>query len=119
MFRKERIKIILTKAFEVESLEIVNESHLHSRPSKESHYKVDLTSKDFEGLSRVERQQKVYALLATEFDGGSSDGDGDRLHAISLRLKTPQELKNKPNKLNKLNKNSTNFVSPDCRHKKA
>lgn len=99
MSREERITTVLSKAFNPEVFEIVNESHLHSGPRTESHYKVFLVSTGFEGLSRVERQQSVYALLDDEFKSG--------LHSISLRLKTPLEIENKPQ----------SFETSDCKHK--
>ena len=99
MSREERINVILNEAFDVEALEIVNESHMHSGPRTESHYKVFLVSKDFADLSRIERQQRVYGLMKDEFDQG--------LHALSLRLKTPQEVNN----------GQKSFKSPDCKHK--
>lgn len=100
MSREERITSILMKAFTPKAFEILNESHMHSGPRTESHYKVFLVSNKFDGLSRVERQQVVYALLSEEFDTG--------LHALSMRLKTPGEISNK----------SHEFKSPDCSHKK-
>ena len=99
MSREQRIKSILTEAFNLEALEIINESHMHSGPRTESHYKVFIVSQDFDGLNRVERQQKVYALLSEEFKSG--------LHALSLRLKTPDDLES----------SSSGFKSPDCSHK--
>ena len=99
MSREERIKNILTEAFNLEAFEIINESHMHSGPRTESHYKVFAASSDFVSLSRVERQQKVYALLSEEFKNG--------LHALSLRLKTPEELV----------AISSSFNSPDCSNK--
>jgi BolA protein len=99
MSREERIKQKLTEAFDVEALEIVNESHMHAGPRTESHFKIFMVSKDFNGLNRVERQQKVYSLMGSEIEGG--------LHALSLRLKTPEENQ----------KGLKSFQSPDCKHK--
>ena len=99
MSRKERIKKTLSEAFTVEALEIVNESHMHLGPRTESHYKVHMVSKDFESLSRLERQQQVYVLMKTEFDEG--------LHALSLCLKTPQQV----------SKDQKSLKSPGCKTK--
>jgi BolA family transcriptional regulator, general stress-responsive regulator len=49
----------------------------------ESHFEVILVSPVFEGLARVERQKRVYAILNDLFAQG--------LHALSLQLKTPKE----------------------------
>ena len=99
MSRKERMNLILKKAFDVDFLEILNESHMHSGPRTESHYKIFLVSKDFIDLSKVERQRRVYELMKEEFHQG--------LHALSLRLKTPKEA----------NKAQKSFETPDCKHK--
>jgi len=98
MSREKRIISILEKAFDPKAFEILNESHLHSGPRTESHYKVFLVSDNFKSLNKVERQQAVYSLLKAEFDSG--------MHALSLRLKTPEEVK----------KSSESFVSPNCKH---
>ena len=78
----------LTAAFEPARLEIVNESHLHhshqgSPQTGESHYRVLLEVDSFEGVSRVERQRKVYAVLADELAGP--------VHALALTAVTPAE----------------------------
>ncbi|WP_370978342.1 BolA family protein [Agaribacterium sp. ZY112] len=62
---------------------IENESHMHSGPATESHFKLTCVSLAFEGLNRVKRHQKVYALLGAEFDQG--------LHALALHLFSPEE----------------------------
>lgn len=73
------------------TLEIADESSKHAghagaRPGGETHYRVHLVSKSFEGLTRVARQRLVYNALREEFDTG--------LHALSLDLKTPAETQN-------------------------
>ena len=49
------------------------------------HLKISIVSNDFAGMSPVQRHQKVYSLL-DEFLK-------DELHALSLELKTKEELK--------------------------
>lgn len=78
----------LTAALAPERLEIVDESHLHAghagaREGGESHFRVTVVARAFEGLSRVERQRTVYGLLAEELAGP--------VHALSLTTKTPAE----------------------------
>jgi len=46
---------------------------------------VRIVSAAFQGLSRVERQRRVYAVLADEIDAG--------LHALALSTLTPEEAK--------------------------
>lgn len=49
----------------------------------ETHFTVRIVSKKFEGLSRVERQRRVYDILAKELS--------DRVHALSLNALSPAE----------------------------
>ena len=49
----------------------------------DSHFRVTIVSRAFDGLSRIERQRRVNALLAEEFAAG--------LHALSLVTRTPDE----------------------------
>lgn len=53
----------------------------------ESHFSLSVVSRRFEGLSRLERQRLVYGILAAEL--------AERVHALALALKTPQELSQK------------------------
>ena len=45
---------------------------------------VELVSTDFDGLSRVKRQQKVYVLLDDRIKSGE-------IHAVSMSTMTPDE----------------------------
>nr|WP_206167981.1 BolA family protein [Thiopseudomonas denitrificans] len=61
MMMLEKIKTalqVLNPAF----LEVTDESHMHSR-GHETHYKAVIVSEAFAGLSKVRRQQAVYAAL--------------------------------------------------------
>jgi BolA protein len=69
-------------------LAVIDESGLHAghagaRAGGESHFRVELESAAFAGLSRVERQRRVHALLAAELAGP--------IHALSLKLTAPGE----------------------------
>jgi BolA protein len=81
----------LTKAFQPETLSIVDESHLHaghagSRPGGETHFRVTLVSNAFAGKSRIERHRMVNSVLKEELAGSvhalavhpSAPGEGDR-----------------------------------------
>lgn len=68
-------------ALEPQHLDVVNESHMHSR-GEESHFKAVVVSPQFAGLSAVRRHQKVYATLG-ELMG--------RFHALALHTYTPEE----------------------------
>ncbi len=76
----------LTAAFAPVSLKIVDESHLHAghvgaRPEGETHFRVEIVSAAFDGVSRVARQRMVYELLAEELEGP--------VHALSLSASPP------------------------------
>ena len=78
----------LAAAFAPARLEIVDDSHRHAghagaRPEGETHFSVTIVSPAFAGLSRVERQRRVYAALAEEMAG--------RVHALALKTLTPDE----------------------------
>jgi len=64
-------------------LVIENESHMHSGPATDSHFKVTLVSDAFTGVRTVARHQKVYGILAEELQGP--------VHALALHLYTPEE----------------------------
>ena len=81
---RERLEL----AFAPQALEIEDESsrhsgHLGAREGGESHFRVRIVSAAFVGLTRVERQRRVYAVVADEIDAG--------LHALTLTTLTPEE----------------------------
>jgi BolA protein len=85
---KNSIQEKLTKAFQPESLEIVDESHLHaghagSRPGGESHFRVTLVSAAFAGKGRVERHRMVNQVLSEELAGP--------VHALAVHPSAPGE----------------------------
>ncbi|QVM87628.1 BolA family transcriptional regulator [Pseudomonas lalucatii] len=67
-------------ALQPQHLEVLDESHMHSR-GLETHYKAVIVSPQFSGLNAVKRHQKVYASLG-ELMG--------QLHALALHT-TPEE----------------------------
>lgn len=84
MNRQERLEKIFLEALQPEKFQLLNESHNHSVPANsETHFKFICVSDQFSGLSRVERQRKVYALADAELKNG--------LHALSLQLFTQEE----------------------------
>jgi len=48
------------------------------------HFQAVIVSREFEGLSRVQRQQRVYQTLKEKLDSGE-------LHALSFKTLTPEE----------------------------
>ena len=94
MGRSASLKSKLEKAFSPQSLEIVNESHLHAGHhhgddheafdgSGETHLRVRIVADAFAGMSRVERHRAINALAAEEI--------ADGLHALAIDAKAPAE----------------------------
>jgi BolA protein len=82
------IRAKLTAAFTPSSLSVEDESarhagHAGARPGGETHFRVRIVSSAFAGLSRVERQRRVYQVLAGEIAAG--------VHALALTTLTPEE----------------------------
>ena len=85
---KEQIESKLMAAFGPSQLKVVDDSdkhagHVGARPEGETHFRVHMTSDAFEGMSRLERQRAVYAVLSEEM--------ADRVHALQLRLSSASE----------------------------
>lgn len=87
----------LRGAIPLEHLDILNESHMHSGPATESHFKVTVVSHEFEGVSAVKRHQRLYQLLDEQLRSG--------VHALALHTYTPAEWQRK---------NAVAPRSPDC-----
>ena len=88
MTRAERIQASLS-IFAPSALTVEDESgkhagHAGASPSGETHYAVTIVSEQFTGLSRVERQRRINAALAGEFQSG--------VHALSLKALSPGEV---------------------------
>lgn len=62
---------------------IENESHMHSGPATDSHFKLTLVSDDFAGKRLVQRHQLIYGLLAEELQSP--------VHALAMHLYTADE----------------------------
>jgi BolA protein len=77
-----QIEQAILQGFEVEWMQLENESHLHAGPASESHFKLTLVSEDFQGVSKVKRQQAVYRALSELMPA---------FHALALHTYTPEE----------------------------
>ena len=85
-------------AFQPAFIELENESsNHHVPPGSETHFKLILVSEKFQGVSRVDRQRRVYELLSDERAQG--------LHALAMWTFTPEEWAKAPQ----------NLESPNCR----
>jgi BolA protein len=78
----------LTAALDPTLLDLEDQSHRHighagHDPRGESHFALTIESAAFAGLSRVERQRKVYAALG--------DLMRERVHALTIKATTPED----------------------------
>ncbi|MCL1092675.1 BolA family protein [Shewanella kaireitica] len=74
----------LTAALLPSHLEVINESHNHHvPPNSETHFKVIISSSQFDGKRLIGRHRAVNEALAEEFAQG--------LHALSMHTFTPEE----------------------------
>ncbi len=85
---EETMRDKLSRALTPERLEVKDESHLHrghvgAREEGESHFRLTIVASAFEGLSRVDRQRRVNAILAEEIAGP--------VHALAMKTLTPEE----------------------------
>jgi len=81
------IKDKLTRAFQPQLLDVIDESHLHaghagSHPDGESHFRVKIVSQAFAGKSRVDTHRMVNAALAEELKS--------RVHALAINASAPK-----------------------------
>ena len=81
------IEAKLTQAFSPVEISVIDDSHLHvghagARPEGETHFRVEIVADAFAGLSRVEAQRAVYAVLADELAGS--------VHALALKARPPR-----------------------------
>lgn len=86
--RAERLRSAMQAAFAPAEVMVEDDSHQHAghagaRPEGETHYAVAVISPAFRGMTRVARSRAAHAVVAEEFGSG--------LHALSLRLLTPEE----------------------------
>jgi len=89
---EDAMRTKLSQALELQTIDIINNSHLHSHhkamqgsTSKETHFKVTLISKVFQSKTQMARHRMIYALLKDEMkaEGG--------IHALELTTRTPEE----------------------------
>jgi BolA protein len=84
----EKIRVILNEALAPALLVVEDQSARHSghagaMPGEETHFALTITSAAFVGLSRIERHQKVYALLSPLMN--------NPIHALTLRLSAHED----------------------------
>ncbi|KAM0335467.1 hypothetical protein ACHAQA_000515 [Verticillium albo-atrum] len=89
---EDAIRSKLTAAFSPATLEIHNDSHLHSHhkamvgvTSKETHFRLVIVSDAFKSKMQPARHRMVYALLREEMYQENG------IHALQLKTLTPEE----------------------------
>ncbi|CRK33292.1 hypothetical protein BN1723_003963 [Verticillium longisporum] len=90
--RHRMVYALLLQAFSPATLEIHNDSHLHSHhkamvgnTSKETHFRLVIVSDAFKTKMQPARHRMVYALLREEL------GQENGIHALQLKTLTPEE----------------------------
>ncbi len=83
-----RIVRKLTDAFAPSRLVLVDDSASHAGHAGnpgggETHFRLEITSSQFEGVRLLERQRQVYNVLSEELE--------EKVHALSMSTKTPAE----------------------------
>ncbi|NTS77597.1 BolA/IbaG family iron-sulfur metabolism protein [Catenovulum sp. SM1970] len=73
----------LTSTFTPDVLDVINESHMHSGPAMESHFKVVIVSDAFNGKRLIGRHRLVNECLAKEL--------AEDIHALAMHTYTPEE----------------------------
>ena len=91
----DRIREKLEAALQPQRLAIYNDSYLHAghhhvgaQTGTETHFRLEIVAASFAGQNRVERQRRVYAILAEELAGP--------VHALQLLARSPQEDETAP-----------------------
>jgi BolA family transcriptional regulator, general stress-responsive regulator len=88
MLVRDTIRKKLNDAFTPQSIDVVDESHLHEghaghRPGGQSHFRVYIVSQSFAGKSRIDRHRMINAVLADDLAGG--------VHALAIHASAPGE----------------------------
>ena len=80
----------LNEAFAPQSLKVVDESHQHEghaghRPGGQTHFRVYIVSKAFEGKTRLARHRMINEILSDDLAAG--------VHALAIHAQAPGEAK--------------------------
>ena len=80
---KQRIENNLKTALEPESIRVINNSaqhagHMESDDSGETHFALEIASKELKNIGRIAAHRKINNLLKNEFENG--------LHALEIKI---------------------------------
>lgn len=96
---EDALRAKITEALKPTSLQIFNDSHKHAHhkamqgvTSRETHFRVVITSSAFQGKMQVARHRMVNTLMKDELaqEGG--------IHALQLTTRTPEEEESRKQK---------------------
>lgn len=83
----------LASEYDVDFLQVENESHLHNvAPGSESHFKVTIVSNAFKDQMLIKRHRMVNSTLQQEMQ---------QIHALALHTLTPEEWQARAGKVAK------------------
>ncbi|KAL8646640.1 MAG: hypothetical protein Q9210_006022 [Variospora velana] len=89
---EDAVRLKITEALKPSTLEIYNDSakHAHHKAmqesvSRETHFRIVITSEAFKSKMQPARHRMVYALLKEELDRAGG------IHALQLKTRTPDE----------------------------
>lgn len=80
---QDTIETKLHERFSPSYLLVENESHMHSGPAAESHFKVTVVSEIFDGMRLLTRHRAVNETLADEL--------ATKIHALAIHTYTDKE----------------------------
>ncbi|MBI4740894.1 MAG: BolA family transcriptional regulator [Betaproteobacteria bacterium] len=75
MMQPEQVQKIIADGLPCEHLQVDGDGH---------HFEATIVSAEFAGRNRIQRQQRVNAVLRAYFDSGE-------LHALSMKTHSPEE----------------------------
>ncbi|KAL8948791.1 MAG: hypothetical protein Q9222_005053 [Ikaeria aurantiellina] len=89
---EDAMRMKISEALKPSTLEVYNDSHMHSHHkamqgsvSKETHFRLVITSEAFKAKMQPARHRMVYALLKDDLDRAGG------IHALQLKTRTPEE----------------------------
>lgn len=80
---EQQIEEKLGAGLNLNHLEVINESHMHSGSRLDTHFKLVAVSDEFSGKRLIARHQQIYGLLA--------DLMQNPIHALSMHLYSSEE----------------------------
>ena len=82
----KKIKQLLLDNLDVESIDIIDESHKHANHAQShgGHFKLNIISDDFKEISLIQRHRIIYKILGEMLQS--------EIHALSINAKTTDEI---------------------------